>query len=306
MPNSANDNSDQPMIRHSDLSADLSNDRFGFTIFLSGCLHLMLIVGVGFTYLEESNSAPAVEITLAQYRSDIAPDDADFIAQENQSGSGVLDEAATPSTPFVSPFHDEVIQQVDPVPQAPTPSQQTDPSDLALLTATNANLSLAQQLEEESPETDKPISDTATPEQLSLAIASLQAQLDLQQQAYAKRPRTYTISSASTQKRHDALYLDSWRKRIEAVGNLNYPEQARQQEIYGSLRMLVSLRPNGSVQEIRILQSSGERVLDEAAINIVSQAFPFDPFPPELLAEVDILEIIRTWRFHRGNSFSSE
>jgi protein TonB len=70
--------------------------------------------------------------------------------------------------------------------------------------------------------------------------------------------------------------------------------------------MLVSLRPNGSVQEIRILQSSGERVLDEAAINIVSQAFPFDPFPPELLAEVDILEIIRTWRFHRGNSFSSE
>ena len=306
MPNSANDNSDQPMIRHSDLSADLSNDRFGFTIFLSGCLHLMLIVGVGFTYLEESNSAPAVEITLAQYRSDIAPDDADFIAQENQSGSGVLDEAATPSTPFVSPFHDEVIQQVDPLPQAPTPSQQTDPSDLALLTATNANLSLAQQLEEESPETDKPISDTATPEQLSLAIASLQAQLDLQQQAYAKRPRTYTISSASTQKRHDALYLDSWRKRIEAVGNLNYPEQARQQEIYGSLRMLVSLRPNGSVQEIRILQSSGERVLDEAAINIVSQAFPFDPFPPELLAEVDILEIIRTWRFHRGNSFSSE
>lgn len=306
MRNSSKDNTDQPMIRNSDLSADLSNDRFGFTIFLSGCLHIMLIVGVGFTYLEESNSAPAVEITLAQYRSDIAPDEADYIAQENQSGSGVLDEAATPSTPFVSPFHDEVVQQVDPVSQAPAPSQQTDPSDLALLTSTNAELSLEQQLEEESPETDKPISDTATPEELSLAIASLQAQLDLQQQAYAKRPRTYTISSASTQKRHDALYLDSWRKRIEAVGNLNYPEQARQQEIYGSLRMLVSLRPNGSVQEIRILQSSGERVLDEAAINIVSLAAPFDPFPPELLEEVDILEIIRTWRFHRGNSFSSE
>ena len=90
------------------------------------------------------------------------------------------------------------------------------------------------------------------------------------------------------------------------MGNLNYPQQAREQEIYGSLRMLVSLRPNGTVQEIRILQGAGQRVLDEAAINIVCLAAPFDPFPPELLEQVDILEIIRTWRFHRGNSFSSE
>ncbi|MGB4247321.1 MAG: TonB family protein [Pseudohongiellaceae bacterium] len=285
---------------------DLSKERFGFTIFLSACLHIMLIAGVGFSYLEESNSAPAIEITLAQYRSDIAPDQADFIAQENQTGSGSLDTAAAPSTPFEAEFHDEVIQQVDPIPQAPAPNQQVEPPDLSLLTSSAAELSVEQQLEEDAPETDNPLSEQATPEELSLAIASLQAQLDLQQQEYAKRPRKYTISSASTQKRHDALYLDSWRRRIEAVGNLNYPEQARAQEIFGSLRMLVALRPNGSVQEIRILQSSGQRVLDEAAVQIVSLAAPFDPFPPELRDDVDILEIIRTWRFHRGNSFSSE
>ncbi|MDP1932851.1 MAG: TonB family protein [Gammaproteobacteria bacterium] len=287
-------------------NTDLSKERFGFTIFLSACLHIMLIAGVGFSFLEETNSAPAIEITLAQYRSDVAPDQADFIAQENQSGSGSLDTAAAPSTPIEAEFHDEVIQQVDPIPQAPAPNQQVEPTDLALLTSTTAELSIEQQLEEDAPETDNPLSEQATPEELSLAIASLQAQLDLQQQEYAKRPRKYTISSASTQKRHDALYLDSWRKRIEAVGNLNYPEQARSQEIFGSLRMLVALRPNGSVQEIRILQSSGQRVLDEAAVQIVSLAAPFDPFPPELQADVDILEIIRTWRFHRGNSFSSE
>lgn len=285
---------------------DLSKERFGFTIFLSACLHIMLIAGVGFSYLEESNSAPAIEITLAQYRSNIAPDQADFIAQENQTGSGSLDTAAAPSTPFEAEFHDEVIQQVDPIPQAPAPNQQVEPPDLSLLTSSAAELSVEQQLEEDAPETDNPLSEQATPEELSLAIASLQAQLDLQQQEYAKRPRKYTISSASTQKRHDALYLDSWRRRIEAVGNLNYPEQARAQEIFGSLRMLVALRPNGSVQEIRILQSSGQRVLDEAAVQIVSLAAPFDPFPPELRDDVDILEIIRTWRFHRGNSFSSE
>ena len=285
---------------------DLSNERFGFTIFLSACLHVMLIAGVGFSYLEESNSAPVIEVTLAQYRSEQAPDQADFIAQENQTGSGTLDTAAAPSTPFVSEFHDEIIQQVDPVPQAPAPNRQTEPNDLALLSSTDSPQQQEQQREEEAPETDAPVSERATPEELSLAIASLQAQLDLQQQAYAKRPRKYTISSASTQKRHDALYLDSWRKRIEAVGNMNYPEQAREQQIYGSLRMLVALRPNGSVQEIRILQTSGHRVLDEAAVEIVRMAAPFDPFPPEMRADVDILEIIRTWRFHQGNSFTSQ
>jgi protein TonB len=284
---------------------DLSKERFGFTIFLSACLHIMLIAGVGFSYLEETNSAPAIEITLAQYRSDVRPDEADYIAQENQIGSGTLDEAAAPSTPFVSPFHDDIIQQVDPV-QQPAPNRQTEPSDLAILSVQEADQAIEQQLENEAPDTDAPLSENATPEELSLAIASLQAQLDSQQQAYAKRPRKYTISSASTQQRHDALYLDSWRRRIEAVGNLNYPQQAREQQIYGSLRMLVALRPTGTVQEIRILQSSGQRVLDEAAIEIVRLAAPFEPFPEELRGSVDILEIIRTWRFHQGNSFTSQ
>jgi protein TonB len=287
-------------------TTDLSKERFGFTIFLSACLHIMLIAGVGFSYLEESNSAPAIEITLAQYRSDVRPDEADFIAQENQIGSGTLDEAAAPSTPYVSPFHDEVIQQVDPIQQQPAPNRQTEPSDLALLTVQDADQSIEQQLEREASETDAPLSENTTPEELSLAIASLQAQLDSQQQAYARRPRKYTISSASTQQRHDALYLDSWRRRIEAVGNLNYPQQAREQQIYGSLRMLVALRPTGTVQEIRILQSSGQRILDEAAIEIVRMAAPFEPFPEELRGKVDILEIIRTWRFHQGNSFTSQ
>ncbi|MEY3668574.1 MAG: hypothetical protein RL572_2114 [Pseudomonadota bacterium] len=285
---------------------DLSQERFGFTIFLSACLHIMLIAGVGFSYLEESNSAPAIEITLAQYRSDVRPDEADFIAQENQIGSGTLDEAAAPGTPFVSPFHDDAIQQVDPVPQQPAPNRQTEPSDLALLTVQDADRAVEQPLQRDAPAADAPLSENATPEELSVAIASLQAQLDSQQQAYARRPRKYTISSASTQQRHDALYLDAWRRRIEAVGNMNYPQQAREQQIYGSLRMLVALRPTGTVQEIRILQSSGQRILDEAAIEIVRLAAPFEPFPQELRGKVDILEIIRTWRFHQGNSFTSQ
>ncbi|MDT8399919.1 MAG: energy transducer TonB, partial [Pseudomonadales bacterium] len=135
--------------------------------------------------------------------------------------------------------------------------------------------------------------------------ASLQAQLDIQRQAYAKRPRKYTLSAASTQKARDALYLDGWRKKIEAVGNLNYPEQASRDGIYGNLRLLVALRPDGSISDVRILSSSGYKVLDEAALRIVHLAAPFEAFPDSMKREVDILEIIRTWQFQQGNSFSS-
>ena len=140
---------------------------------------------------------------------------------------------------------------------------------------------------------------------MSLTIASLQAQLDLKRQAYAKRPRRYTISSASTRRHQDALYLNNWRRRIEAVGNINYPAEARSQQIYGSLRMLVALLPDGQVDEIRILQSSDHSVLDDAAVEIVHLASPFDPFPEAIRAEADILEIVRTWRFHEGNALTS-
>ncbi len=284
---------------------DISGERFGFTIFVSACIHIMLIMGVGFTFMGKSKSAPSMEITLAQYRSVEAPDEADFIAQENQTGSGILDAAEAPATPFQSDLNDNVIQQVVPVPQSPAPSPQERATDYSILTAQRAEDQISQQLESDATDSEIPLSETSSPAELSLAIASLQAQLDLQQQAYAKRPRKYTISSASTQKRADALYLDTWRKHIESVGNLNYPGQARQQDLYGSLRMMVALRPNGSVQEIRILQSSGHRILDEAAVKIVQMAAPFEPFSAALREEVDILEIIRTWRFHQGNSFTS-
>ncbi len=284
---------------------NISRERFGFTVFLSACVHAIIILGVGFTYLEELNSEPALEITLAQYRSEFEPDEADFLAQENQIGSGTLDSAAAPSTPFKSEINDDVIQEVVPIPQAPEIVNEIDMQDDAIISSIQNEQQIQQQLDEVEPEDDKSLSEESTPDDISLAIASLQAQLDLQRQAYAKRPRKYTISSASTKKSHDALYLDSWRRRIEAVGNINYPLEARRRQLYGSLRMLVALLPNGEVSEIQILQSSGHSILDQAAVEIVTMAAPFDPFPEALRAEADIIEIIRTWRFHEGNALTS-
>lgn len=284
---------------------DLSKERFGFTVFLSACVHGILILGVGFTYLDELNSEPALEITLAQYRSDIAPENADFLAQENQVGSGSIDESLAPSSPFESDFNADTIQEVVPVPRTTTVTNPTETQDAAVVTSLQNTSAVDQQLEEVPPEEDIPLSDESTEDDLSVAIASLQAQLDRQRQEYARRPRKYTISSASTKKSEDALYLDTWRRRIEAVGNVNYPDQARRDRLYGSLRLLVAILPDGQVDEIKILQSSGHDILDQAAISIVEMASPFAPFPEAMVADVDILEIIRTWRFHEGNALTS-
>lgn len=280
-------------------SLGLTQDRFGFTMFLSVCVHVMLILGLGFTVEAYRDASSTMEVTLAQYRSNEAPEEADFIAQANQQGSGTEDEALAPATPIEAPLNANEIREVEDFlqerPTSPVPAEQVlaTQGDTPLpAAATNAPTA--------------PVANTGTTAaNRADTLASLQAQLDLRRQEYAKRPRRYTISSASTKEAYDALYLDNWRKRIEAIGNANYPLQASEDGIYGTLRVLVALNPDGTVNDIRILRSSGERVLDEAAVNIVRLAAPFDPFPPELRAKVDVLEIIRTWQFHSGDTFTS-
>ena len=285
-------------------ATSLSGERFGFTMFVSICLHGVIILGVGFGIYEQANSSSSLEITLAQYRSPKAPEDADFLAQENQQGSGSQEEKAAPSTPIESPFNDNEIQDVSPFvePNAAEPQEQSQ--------VIAAEADAPQQINEDAGQ--EPAQETAeqplenlTENQINDRLASLQAQLNIRRQAYAKRPRRYTISSASTEKARDALYLDNWRKKVEAVGNLNYPPEASTQGIYGNLRLLVSLRSDGSVSQVRILSSSGHKILDESAIRIVQLAAPFDAFPEDLRQEADILDIIRTWQFQRNNSLRS-
>ena len=285
--------------------AELSGERFGFTVFLSACMHAMIILGVGFTYLGEINSEAALEVTIAQYRSELAPDDTDFLAQENQVGSGATDAATAPGTPFESEFNADTIQDARPLPRAPEVAGNVAVQDIAVISTVQDATQVTQRLQEVESRQEQSVTNEMTADEISLAITSLRAQLDLRRQEYAKRPRRYTISSASTRKSHDALYLDNWRRRIEAVGNINYPEEARRRQIYGSLRMLVAVRPDGELEEIQILQTSGHSILDRAAIEIVNLAAPFRSFPDELRAEADILEIIRTWRFHEGNALTS-
>ncbi len=138
----------------------------------------------------------------------------------------------------------------------------------------------------------------------SLAMASLSAEIDRRLQAYAKRPKRKWIT-ARTREHKYAAYMEAWRQKVERVGNLNYPDEARRANLSGNLLLDVALRPDGSVDEIILRRSSGKKVLDDAAIRIVKLAAPFARFPDNIAEDTDILHVERTWQFLSGNRFRS-
>ncbi|TWI58405.1 protein TonB [Pseudomonas duriflava] len=279
-------------------------DRLGFTLFIAALLHIVLIVGLGFSMPEPSQVSKSLEVTLATFNSDKAPEKADFLAQENQQGSGTLDKAVAPSTTEDVPFKDNEIK---PATKPTSPRQTTQPKTPKAAVTTRASREEKASVSRETPEPEAIARETPhfDSSQLSSEIASLEAQLDQERQQYAKRPKIYRINAASTMKDKGAWYKEDWRKKIERVGNLNYPEQARRQRLYGSLRLLVSINRDGSLYEVQILESSGQTVLDQAALRIVRLAAPFAPFSGDL-SDIDRLEIIRTWRFERGDRLASQ
>ncbi|MBV4505283.1 MULTISPECIES: energy transducer TonB [Pseudomonas] len=279
-------------------------DRLGFTLFLAALVHLALILGVGFTVVKPADIRHTMDITLATFKSEKAPEKADFQAQENQQGSGTLEKKAVPKTTEVAPFQDSKINKITPPPAA---KPETPPAPAKSVVATQAPKT---QKVEPKPKESKPQPkpEAKVPDfdssQLSSQIASLEAELSHEQQLYAKRPRIHRLNAASTLRDKGAWYKEEWRKKVERIGNLNYPEEARRQQMYGSLRMMVSINRDGSLYEVLVLESSGQPVLDQAAQRIVRLAAPFAPFTGDL-AEFDRLEIIRTWRFARGDKLSS-
>ena len=151
-----------------------------------------------------------------------------------------------------------------------------------------------------------------SPDLLANSIAELQQQivdkeamLDKQTKLYTKKPKA-TYITASTRQAQDAMYLLSWTKKIERIGNLNYPDKARRDKLEGQLILTVSIAPDGHILNIRISKSSGHKVLDDAARRIVELAAPFATIPKEVLRGNNRLVITRTWQFthNSGKNFS--
>ena len=142
--------------------------------------------------------------------------------------------------------------------------------------------------------------DVPEPPGRSLDYAAAVRQIaDLDASSAGAQPRIRRIVDGRTETAEDDWYFESWRRKVERIGKLNYPEQARAQKIYGSLQLLVAIEPDGSLRDVRVIDSSGHKVLDEAAVRIVQLASPYAPFPPGMRKDTDVLEIVRTWQFRK-------
>ena len=275
--------------------------RFRTAVLLAGAAHVALILAVSFT----TNTAtpyttPQIEVTLASRPSTTAPEDAQQIAQANQDGGG--DEADVNQITSRSNLQTDAPS----VQQAMVQARQDKVArqrETVTTTAMSRDSVTTEKMEEEQEESD---TEGFSPEaaQLSPEFASLPGELDDETRVSAKQPRVRRLTAASAKQSVDAAYLLDWRRRLEAVGNQYYPEASIRYGMYGDLRMLVVIRQDGSLEDIQILSSSGYAVLDEAAIKIVRMAAPYSPFPAELKATTDKLEIVRTWHFQE-NQLSS-
>lgn len=278
-------------------NADAPNpERFGFIICFAAALHAAVILGTTFSVGDIDVKLPSLEVTLAQYQSKNAPDNADYIAQYDQQGSGTLEEKAELSSRVESAFHDNTAPTEQVLKQAR--ANQASNARPVLSTQSDSSQQLAFNNSAES-RPEQRLNGSDDVDALSNNIAALEAQLDTLNQAYASMPRPKFITSVATRGSPDALYLDRWEAHVEQVGNLHYPAEARRLGLVGELRLLLMLHPDGRIDEVRIMRSSGHPELDRAANRIVRLAAPYEAIPDDVLDGKNRLGIVRTWRFER-------
>lgn len=274
--------------------ATRGSDALAIAVGLALALHAAVIGLVHFDLLDgPSDSVPSsLDVILVDWETTEAPDEADFLAQAQQRGAGDSPEVERPAEPL--PFTPEEAEQPverDPVESAPVEEIEPLP-EMARLDEPQEMIEPVEPIEpDRTPEVDA----TQLVEQSRAAARASPDRTD-RRRDFAERPRRKFVS-ANTREHLYAGYMRSWVAKVERVGNLNYPEQARRQNLAGNLVLSVDVLEDGSVASIRLLQSSGHDTLDEAAIRIVRLASPFSPLPEEITEEVDILTITRTWQF---------
>jgi len=273
-------------------------DPIGATLLFSLLLHGVLLLGITFHFVKPTPSLPTLDVTLVNVANQHAPDKADFLAQANNTGGGQSDRAARPSDLFSGaiPRPDpgiaaQPVEATTPQPREPTPTRMVTTrgaSDFRVVSDTAQT--------EVDPHEQTP---TAAELKRQQAIAQLAAELRRKKVDYAKRPKVKYLT-ASTREYAYAAYMRGWSDRVERVGNLNYPEEARRRGLHGDVLLTVVLDLDGSIKSIEVIQSSGQKVLDAAAERIVRLAAPFPP-APRSAERIDELNITRTWRFQPNN-----
>jgi protein TonB len=268
-------------------------------------LHAILLT-VHFRYPDAMRWKPAnqpLEVILVNAKTREKPSRAKALAQANLDGGGntaARQRAATP-LPVTAPRDPGRDLAETRRRQRELEAQQQ--RLLALDREREAKVPAESQRQTPAEETSPQVSGRDIADR-SLAMLNLQAKIARQTQAYQERPRKHYIGANAREYRF-AQYEEDWRAKIERVGTLNYPAEARG-KLYGTLRMTVTIRPDGTVDSIDLDRSSGLKVLDKAAFRIVQIAAPFAVFPPDIRKDTDLIVITRTWFFAQGDKIWTE
>jgi len=277
------------------------------SMMISLVAHLTILFGVTFQFPAPNfdKLATSLDVVLVNNKTLSAPIKTETLAQENLDGGGNTDDDQRATSPFpVLPKSKPSIDNV----AAEEKVKQLEQEAKTLMAAINSAHQIEQsEKNEQQTEKNQITADTSDLLQRSLDIARLKAQIAQDHNTYQKRPIRKFVG-ARTKEYRFARYVEDWRLKVERIGNLNYPEAARRNKLYGSLQLTVGIRADGSLESIGINRTSGEAVLDEAAIRIVRLAGSngFAAFPPEISRDTDILHITRTWVFSRSDQLLSQ
>ena len=279
--------------------------RIQVAVALSVLLHAIIILGLRFTLPDASklNVPPMLEVTLVNTKSTARPLKADALAQASLDGGGNTDANRRARSPLPVPH--EATQATD-LTVAQKRVDQLERDVQQLMTQQRSRTTVEVTPDEPRPPTDAQTGlNAADIMSRSLEIARLEATIDKRLEAYQQRPRRKFLGARVEEFRF-ARYIEDWRAKVERIGEMNYPQAARDDKKYGSLVVTVAIKADGSLEDVEIRRSSGIRMLDQAAIRIVRLAAPYAPFPADIAKDTDVLSITRTWMFTRSDQFVSE
>ena len=248
-------------------------------------------------------NGPRLEVALVNAKSKSKPAKAEILAQANLDGGGNTDANRRAKSPLPVLPRDSINSELAVATQK---VEQLEKQAKELLLRLKAAPAVA-------PPIAKP-TDAPDPAELpssnelmqrTLEAMRLEAQIAKDMDAYAKRPKRRFVGARAEEYRF-ARYVEAWRLKVERIGNLNYPEAARAQKLYGTLLLTVGIRANGSLESVAVDRTSGQKILDLAATKIVEMASPYAAFPPDIKRDTDILYITRTWTFTPGDALISQ
>ena len=270
----------------------------------SVAIHLFLILAIGAKFFDSRNFTPphnAMDVVLVNAKSANKPTKADALAQANLDGGGNTDERRRAKTPL--PAVDQSAAKNEVIAQQRV--KQLEQEVKTLMTQAKSSAKVLQgEVNQQPSGAPKPMNPNQLLQQ-SIEIRRLEAELAREHEAYQQRPKRAFVGGRTTEYRF-AKFVENWRLKIERVGNLNYPEEAKRTGLQGQLQLTVAIKSNGEVEDIKIERSSGNKTLDQAAKRIVMLSAPFDQFPDSFKRDTDILHITRTWIFGRGDTLTSK